>query len=156
MELLKLTAKIDVVHVPYKGAPQALTDVIGGQIPISGRRRRRCCRRSSPGACVRSRVTSLKRIPQLPSVPTMDESALPGFEVTSWYGLCAPAGTPAPILEKVHADLMTVLRCPRSSSDCRTWWSKSRPTSPQEFAQFIRAETARWARVIKAAGIPQE
>ena len=101
-------------------------------------------------------VTSLKRIPQLPAVPTMDEAALPGFEVNSWYGLCAPAGTPAPILDKVHADLTAVLRMPEIQQRFKDLVIEVAPTSPQEFAQFIRAETARWARVIKAAGIPQE
>jgi tripartite-type tricarboxylate transporter receptor subunit TctC len=156
MELLKLMAKIDVVFVPYKGSPQALTDVIGGQIPSA--------MQTAPGvlsaiqsARVRAlAVTSLKRIPQLPSVPTMDETALPGFDVNSWYGLCAPTGTPTTILDKVHADLTAVLRMPELQQRLRDVVVEIAPTSPQEFAEFIRAETARWARVIKAAGIPQE
>jgi tripartite-type tricarboxylate transporter receptor subunit TctC len=86
----------------------------------------------------------------------MDESGVPGFEVNSWYGLCAPAATPAPILDKVHADLTAVLRMPEIQQRLKALVIEVAPTSPQEFAQFIRAETARWARVIKAAGIPQE
>jgi tripartite-type tricarboxylate transporter receptor subunit TctC len=156
MELFKLTAKIDVVFVPYKGAPQALIDVVGGQIP--------CSVQSAPGVLsaveagrVRAlAVTSLKRIPQLPAVPTVAETALPGFEVNSWYGLCAPAGTPAPILDKVHADLTAVLRMPEIQQRMKELVIEVAPTTPQEFAQFIRAETARWARVIKAAKISQE
>jgi tripartite-type tricarboxylate transporter receptor subunit TctC len=156
MELIKLTAKIDVVHIAYKGAPQALTDVIGGQIPAS--------MQTAPGALAAIQsarvralaVTSLKRIPQLPSVPTMDETALPGLEVNSWYGLCAPTGTPAAILDKVHADLTAALRTPELQQRLRDVVVEVAPTSPQEFAEFMRAETARWARVIKAAGIPQE
>ncbi len=105
MELIKLTAQVDIVHIAYKGAPQALTDVIGGQIPVT--------MQTAPGALAAIQagrvralaVTSLKRLPQLPEVPTLHESALPGFEVTTWYGLCAPAGTPVAILDKVHADL---------------------------------------------------
>lgn len=156
MELIKLTAKIDVVFVPYKGAPQSLSDTIGGQIP--------CTVQSAPGVLsaiqtgrVRAlAVTSLKRIPQLPSVPTMDETALPGFEVNSWYGLCAPAGTPAPLLDKIHADLTAVLRMPEIQQRLKDLVVAVAPTSREEFAQFIRAETARWARVIKDAGIRQE
>jgi len=156
MELFKLTAKIDVVFIPYKGAPQSLSDTIGGQIP--------CTVQSAPGVLsaiqtgrVRAlAVTSLKRIPQLPSVPTMDETALPGFEVNSWYGLCAPAGTPTPILDKVHTDLTAVLRMPEIQQRLKDMVIEVAPTSPQEFAQFIRAETARWARVIKDAGIPPQ
>lgn len=156
MELFKLTAKIDVVFIPYKGAPQSLADTIGGQIP--------CTVQSAPGVLsaiqggrVRAlAVTSLKRIPQLASVPTMDETALPGFEVNSWYGLCAPAGTPAPVLEKVHADLVAVLRMPEIQQRLKDLVIEVAPSSPSEFAQFMRAETARWARVIKAANIAQE
>jgi tripartite-type tricarboxylate transporter receptor subunit TctC len=156
MELIKLTAKIDVVHVAYKGGPQALSDMIGGQIPSSVQTAPSALP-SIQGERVRAlAVTSLKRISQLPSVPTLDEAALPGFEVNSWYGLCAPAGTPAPILEKVHADLTAVLRMPETQQRLRDMVVEAAPTSRDEFEQFIRAETTRWARVIKAAGIPQQ
>lgn len=156
MEFFKLTAKIDVVQVAYKGAPQALSDVIGGQIPSSVQ--------SAPGVLTAIQggrvralaVTSLTRISQLPAVPTMHETALPGFEVNSWYGLCAPAGTPAPILDKVHTDLTAVLRMPEIQQRFNDLVIEVAPTSREEFAQFIRAETARWARVIKDAGIPQQ
>ncbi|HEV8463819.1 MAG TPA: tripartite tricarboxylate transporter substrate binding protein [Pseudolabrys sp.] len=156
MEFLKLTAKIDVVHVAYKGAPQALSDVIGGQIPASVQ--------SAPGVLAAIQggrvralaVTSLKRIPQLPSVPTVQETALPGFEVSSWYGLCAPAGTPTPILDKIHTDLTAVLRIPEIQHRFNDLVVEVNPTSREEFAQFMRAETARWAQVIKDAGIAQQ
>jgi len=156
MELIKLTTKIDVVFIPYKGAPQSLSDTIGGQIP--------CTLQSAPGAIAAIQsgrvrplaVTSSKRIPQLPDVPTMSETVLPNFEVNSWYGLCAPTGTPAPILDKVHADLTTVLRMPEIQQRLNELVVQVAPTSPQEFAQFIRAETERWAKVIKDAKIPQE
>jgi tripartite-type tricarboxylate transporter receptor subunit TctC len=156
MELFKSMAKVDVVHVAYKGSPQALTDTIGGQIPVS--------MQTAPavlpaiqGARVRAlAVTSLKRISQLPSVPTLDEAALPGFEVNTWYGLCAPAGTPVPILEKVHADLTAVLRMPETQQRLRDIVVEAAPISRDAFEQLIRADIARWARVIKAAGIQQQ
>jgi tripartite-type tricarboxylate transporter receptor subunit TctC len=156
MELLKLTAKIDVVHIAYKGAPQALSDVIGGQIPVSAQTAPAVLPAIQSGRVRALAVTSLKRIPQSPSVPTMDETELPGFEVNSWYGLCAPAGTPAPILDKVHADLTTVLRMPEIQQRFMGLVIEVAPTSREDFAQFIRTETVRWARVIKAAGIPQQ
>jgi tripartite-type tricarboxylate transporter receptor subunit TctC len=156
MELFKLTAKIDVVFVPYKGAPQALIDVVGGQIPSSVQSAPGVLSAIEAGRVRALAVTSLKRIPQLPSVPTVAETALPGFEVNSWYGLCAPAGTPAPVLDKVHADLTAVLRTPEIQQRMKDLVIEVAPTTPQEFAQFIRAETARWARVIKAAKISQE
>lgn len=156
MEYFKLAAKIDVVQIAYKGAPQALTDVIGGQIPVSVQ--------SAPGvltaiqsARVRAlAVMSLTRLPQLPAVPTVHESALPGFDSSSWYGLCAPTGTPSPILDKVHADLTAVLRMPEIQQRFKDLIVEVAPTSRDAFAHFIRAETARWARVIKDAGIAQQ
>ena len=156
MEYLKLTAKINVVQVPYKGAPQALSDLIGGQIPVSVQ--------SAPGVLAAIQgdrvralaVMSLTRISQLPSVPTVNETALPGFEVSSWYGLCAPTGTPAPVLDKVHADLTAVLNLPEVRQRFKDLVIEVSPTTREEFAQFMRAETARWARVIKEAGIPQQ
>lgn len=156
MEYFKLTAKVNVVFVPYKGAPQALTDVIGGQIPVSVQ--------SAPGvlSAIETKrvrplaVTSAKRIAQLPAVPTMDEAALPGFEVSSWYGLCAPTGTPAPVLDKVHADLTGILRTAEVQQRFRDLVIEVAPMTPQQFGKFMRAETARWARVIKAAEIPRE
>jgi tripartite-type tricarboxylate transporter receptor subunit TctC len=156
MELLKLTAKFDVVHIAYKGAPQALSDVIGGQIPATMQTAPAVLPTIQAGRVRALAVTSLKRLSQLPSVPTLDETAFPGLEVNTWYGLCAPAGTPAPILDKVHADLTALLRMPEIQQRFKDMVIEVAPISRDEFAQFIRAETARWARVIKAAGIPQQ
>jgi tripartite-type tricarboxylate transporter receptor subunit TctC len=154
MELLKLTAKIEVVHVAYKGGPQALTDTIAGQIPSSMQTAPAAISSIETGRVRPLAVTSLKRIPQLPSVPTMDESGVTGFEVNSWYGLCAPAGTATAVLDKVHDDLVAVLRTPEIQQRLRDMVVESAPTTREQFAQFIRAETQRWARVVKEAGIP--
>ena len=156
MEYFKLTAKIDVVQVPYKGAPQALSDLIGGQIPVSVQSAPAVLPAIHSGRVRALAVTSLTRIPQLPAVPTVHETALPGFEVSSWYGLCAPAGTPGPMLDKIHADLAAVLQLAELQQRFRDMVIEVAPTSREEFAQFIRAETLRWARVIREAGIPQQ
>jgi tripartite-type tricarboxylate transporter receptor subunit TctC len=156
MELLKLTAKVDMVHVAYKGAPQALTDVIGGQIPASVQTAPGVLATIQSGRVRALAVTSLTRLPQLSAVPTVHETALPGFEVSSWYGLCAPTGTPTPILDKVHADLTAVLRMPDIQQRFKDLLIEVAPNSREQFAQFIRAETARWAQVIKDAGIAQQ
>ena len=156
MELLKLTAKINVVHVAYKGAPQALTDTVGGQIPASVQTAPAVIPTIQSGRVRPLAVTSAKRITQMPDVPTLNETALPGFEAQSWYGLCAPTGTPAPILDKVHADLTAVLRMPDLQQRFSDLVVEPSPTSAEEFARFIRTEIARWAGVIKAAGIPQQ
>jgi tripartite-type tricarboxylate transporter receptor subunit TctC len=156
MEFFKQAAKIDLVQVAYKGAPQALTDVIGGQIPVSIQSAPAVLPAVQGGRVRALAVTSLTRIPQLPSVPTVHETALPGFEVSSWYGLCAPADTPAPVLDKIHTDLTAVLHVPELQQRFTDLVIEIAPTSRNEFAQFIRAETSRWARVIKEAGILQQ
>jgi tripartite-type tricarboxylate transporter receptor subunit TctC len=156
MELLKLTAGIDVVHVAYKGAPQALIDVIGGQIPVSMQTAPAVLPAIQSGRVRALAVTSRERIAQLPAVPSMHEAGLKGFEVNSWYGLCATAGTPAAILDKVHADLLAVLRAPEIQQQFADMVIHVAPTSREQFAQFIGAEIERWAQVIQKAGIPRQ
>ncbi len=154
MELLKLTAKINVVHVAYKGAPQALTDTVGGQIPASVQTAPAVIPTIQSGRVRALAVTSARRITQMPDVPTLNETALPGFEAQSWYGVCTPTGTPAPILDKIHTDFTAVLRAPELQQRFGDLVVEPAPTSRDEFAQFIRSESARWAKVIKEAGVP--
>jgi tripartite-type tricarboxylate transporter receptor subunit TctC len=156
MELLKLQLKFNIVHVPYKVGTQAVTDTIAGQVPINISNAP-----LSLGALQGNRlralaVTSAQRISLLPDVPTMQESGVPNFEVNSWYGLMAPAGTPAAILDKINADMHTALRSPEVEKRMLDAAMPPSPTTRQEFDQFVRAEVARWARVIKEAGIPQQ
>jgi tripartite-type tricarboxylate transporter receptor subunit TctC len=156
MELIKLAARIDVVHVAYKGGPQALSDVMSGQIPATVQPAPLILPVIHSGRVRALAVTTLKRVAQLPAVPTLHETVLPGFEAYPWYGVCAPAGTPVPILDKVHADLSAVLRMPEILHRFNDLVVTVAPASREEFARFISAETARWARVIKEAGIAQQ
>jgi tripartite-type tricarboxylate transporter receptor subunit TctC len=156
MELLKLQLKFDVVYIPYKLGAQAVSDTIGGQVPINVSNAP-----LSTGAVQGKRlralaVTSAQRISVLPDVPTMQESGVANFEVNSWYGLMAPAGTPAAILDKINADMHTALRAPEVEKRMQELAMPPSPTTRQEFDQFVRGEVARWARVIKEAGIPQQ
>lgn len=153
MESLKLNLGVKIEHIAYKGAQAALTEVISGHIPLSVQ--------SAPGVLptiqsgrVRAlAVTTLKRLPQLPGVPTMDETVFPGLDSSSWYGLCAPAATPVAILDKVHTDLTSVLRAPEMQTRFREMVLEYTPTTREEYGQFIRLEAARWAKVIKDAGV---
>jgi tripartite-type tricarboxylate transporter receptor subunit TctC len=156
MEFLKLTARIQVVHVAYKGAAQSMSDVTGGQIPASVQSAPAVLPSIQAGRLRALGVTSLRRIPQLPAVPTMHETALPGFEVNSWWGVCAPAGTPPAVLERIHPDLVAVLRQPDLQQKLRDMVIEVTPSTPAELGAFIRTEAARWARVVKEAGIPQQ
>ena len=153
MELFKTMAKIDVVHVAYKGAPQAVSDLIGGQIPVAISNIPALLPPIQTGRARALAVTSLKRASQLPSVPTMDESGLKGYEVTSWYGVCAPAGTPGPVLSQLHADLSKVLLAPDVQQRMTEMVIDAAPTSREDFATFIQMETRRWAQVVKNAGL---
>ena len=156
IELLKLQLKFDIVYIPYKLGAQAVTDTIGGQVPINISNAP-----LSTAAVLGNRlralaVTSSQRVAVLPDVPTMQESGVPNFEVSSWYGLMAPAGTPAAILDKINADMHTALRAPEVEKRMQEVAMPPAPTTRQEFDQFVRSEVARWARVIKEAGIPQQ
>ena len=156
IELLKLQLKFDVLYIPYKLGAQALTDTIGGQVPINISNAP-----LSTGAIQGKRlralaVTSAQRIALFPDVPTMRESGVPDFEVNSWYGLMATAATPAAILDKINADMHTALRAPEVEKRMQEVGMPPSPTTRQEFDQFVRTEIARWARVIKEAGIPQQ
>jgi tripartite-type tricarboxylate transporter receptor subunit TctC len=156
IELLKLIEKIDVVHIPYKTGPQGISDTIGGQVPMGIYNAPSVVAHIQGGRLRGLAVTSAKRIAQLPAVPTMIESGQSDFVVTSWYGVCAPAATPVPVLDKLNTDFGTVLRNPEMQQRLDELVVLPAPTSRDEFDQIIRTETARWAKVIKDARIPQQ
>jgi tripartite-type tricarboxylate transporter receptor subunit TctC len=156
MELFKLIEKLNILHVPYKAGPQAVTDNIGGQVPMGVYQAPSVVAHIQGGRLRGLSVSSVKRIAQLSSVPTMIESGWPDFIVTSWYGVCAPAATPVPVLDKLNADLGTVLRNAELQQRLDELVVHSAPTSREEFDQYIRAEITRWAQVIKDASIPQQ
>ncbi len=156
IELLKLLAKIDIVNIPYRIGAQAITDTIGGQVPFNISNFPAMVAPVQTGRVRPLAVTSANRATQLPEVPTIQESGFPGYDVQSWQGVCAPAGTPAAVLDKLHADFNTVLRMPDVRLRLDELVMIAAPTSREEFDQFIRTEIARWAQVIKDAKIPQQ
>jgi len=156
MELLKMMTKTDIVHVSYKGAPQAMSDVMAGQIESGMTNIPLILSPIQTGRMRGLAVTSSKRVTQLPNVPTMIESGLPGYEVYSWYGVCTNAATPPAILEKLHADVTGVLRSPEVQKTFGDLMIDVAPTTREGFAEFMRKETARWAEVAKVAGIAKQ
>ena len=156
MELLKLQLKFDVLYIPYKLGAQAVTDTIGGQVPINISNAPLSMGAVQSGRLRALAVTSAQRVSVLPDVPTMKESGVPDFEVNSWYGLMAPTGTPAAVLDKINADMHTALRAPEVEKRMLEVAMPPSPTTREEFDQFVHGEVARWARVIKEAGIPQQ
>ena len=156
MEWLKLLMKFNIVHIPYKNAVQGTQDVMAGQLPVNITNFPALVEPVKAGRLRPLVVTSAKRQPLLPDVPTAQESGVPGYEVNSWYGVCAPSGVPVPLLDKIHADVVSVLRMTDVEQRLTELVIPPSPTTREEFDQFIRAEIARWAQVIKDAGIPKQ
>ena len=156
IELLKQMAKFDVVNIPYRLGAQAITDTIGGQVPINISNFPLTVSPVQSGRLRAIAITTATRTSQLPSVPTIQEAGFPGYDVSSWMGVCAPAGAPAALLDKLNADINSVLRMPDVQQRLQDLVVEGPPTSREEFDKFIRAEIARWAQVIKDAGIPQQ
>ena len=156
MEWFKQRLKLNIVHIPFVNAAQGTGQVIAGEIPINISNMPFVIAPIKSGRLRVLAVGSAKRQALLPDVPTMQESGLPDFEVNSWYGVCAPAATPAALLDKLNADLHAVLRIPEVEQRLSDLGMPPAPTTREEFDQFMRTEIARWAQVIKDAGIPKQ
>ena len=156
MELFKLTTGISIVHVPYKGGAPALADVMGGQITGMFGNLPEQLAAIRGGKTRALAVSTLQRSPLLPDVPTVAESGYPGFEVTVWYGVCTQSAVPKPILAKLNATLVRTVNLPEMKARLAESTIEASPTTQEEFAAFIGAETEKWAKVVKDAGIPKQ
>ncbi len=156
VELLKLEAKIDIVHVPYKGAALAMADVISGHMELMTGNLPGPLPQIKAGKLRGLAVTSAQRSPQAPDISTVAEQGVPGFDVSSWYGICTQAGVPKPVFDKLRADLLKAL----ASTDVRKRLSDQgvdpKTSTPEEFVAHVRAETARWTKVVREANIPAQ
>jgi len=153
LELVQIKAGIKVVHVVYKGAGPALIAVIGGDAQLLFGGPGVFMPHLKAGRVRALAIGSLQRIAILPDVPTLNESGLPGMETGSWYGLVAPAATPAPIIKLIHAAAIKVLNMPESGARLAADGAILSGNTPEQFGQEIRAESAMWGRLIKQAGI---
>ncbi|HET8746105.1 MAG TPA: tripartite tricarboxylate transporter substrate binding protein [Ramlibacter sp.] len=151
-ELFNALAKVDMVHVPYKGSAPAVSDLIGGQIDIMFDNMPSAIQHVRAGKLVPLAVTTAKRSPELPNVPTIAEAGVPGYEATSWFGMLAPAATPAPIVAKLNDALVKVLAQPDVKKKLAEQGAEPYSEKPEQFAAFIRAETAKWSKVVKESG----
>ena len=156
MELFKNLAGINLVHIAYKGASPAIADLMGGQIPVAIANLPALIPHIRSGKAHALAVTSEKRVPQVPAIPTMVESGYKDYVVSAWYGMCAPAGTPQPVLEKLHADTTRVMNSPDVQQRLNDLVIDVATQSRDEFTAFMRAEAVRWAKVVKDAGIPTQ
>ena len=155
LELFRLTTGVNVVPVPYKGGAPALVDLLGGHIPAMFDNMSTQLSVIKSGRTRALAVTSPKRTSHLPDVPTMIEAGVQ-LDVTVWYGLCAPAAVPKTVVAKLNADLHKALNAPDVQRRLMEQGVDPAPSTPEEFAAFIRAETDKWAKVVKEAGVPQQ
>lgn len=151
-ELFNTLAKVDMVHVPYKGSAPAVTDLLGGQIDIMFDNMPSAIQHVRNGKLKPLAVTTAKRSPELPNVPTIAEAGVPGYEATSWFGLFAPAATPAPVVARLNAALVKVLSDANVKKKIAEQGAEPYSEKPEQFAEFIRKETAKWSQVVKASG----
>jgi tripartite-type tricarboxylate transporter receptor subunit TctC len=151
--LFNIEAGVDVVHIPYKGAAPALVDLIAGQVQLSFQTL------PSVSPNVRAKrlkplvITSRKRAASFPDIPTSAESGLPGFEVSAWYSFLVPTGTPRAVIERLNAETLKALKQKDVIERLQVEGADVAGTTPEEFAEFMRAETAKWGRVVKLSGM---
>ncbi|MDQ6684731.1 MAG: tripartite tricarboxylate transporter substrate binding protein [Pseudomonadota bacterium] len=152
-ELFANDARIKLLHVPYKGSAPALNDVLAGHVPLMFDLQATAMSQLQAGRLKALAVTSARRSELLPKVPTMAESGLPGFEVSAWFGLFAPAGTPPTIVDKLNAEIAAILRAPEMKKRLQELGVDTDEATPAAYAGFVRREAAKWAETVKGAGI---
>jgi len=152
-ELLKLELGIDLLHVPYKGNAPAIADVVGGNVLLSFSNILTALPQVKSGRLRPIVVTSLKRSAIAPDIPTVAESGLPGFEAGTWYGISTPAGTPRAIVDQLNAAIVKSVQLPDTREKLLAQGAEPMTGSAEQMGQFVRGEIARWAKVVKAAGI---
>ena len=151
-ELFKLMANVDILHVPYKGGPPAIADLISGQVNMMFINMPTGIGHVRSGKAKILAVSSIKRISQLPDVPTVDQSGVKGFETSAWSGLYAPAGTPVDIINRLHVEVVKILKQPSVREQLVAQGADPVGDTPEEFSRFTLAEISKWAKIIKVSG----
>jgi tripartite-type tricarboxylate transporter receptor subunit TctC len=149
-------AKTKMVHIPYKGAALALTEVMAGQIQLSFASMPSVMGHVRSGKLRAIAVTSAKRSALVPELPTIAESGLPGFETGAWQGIFAPGATPRGIVQLLNREIAAIVQTPEVRKAYAAEGGEPIANSPEEFARWLRAEIAKWAKVVKAANIKVE
>jgi tripartite-type tricarboxylate transporter receptor subunit TctC len=155
-ELFKVMAGVNMVHVPYKGAAPAMNDLVAGHVPVMFDGLTGVVPQVAAGKLRALGVTTLRRVPALPNVPTIDEAGVKGFEVSSWFGLYGPANIPAATLQKISTDILAVLGTPEMKERFAKHGADPGTLGQPEFARFVESEIDKWGRVIEQAKIPKE
>ena len=155
-ELLQLQAKIKMVHIPYKGAGPAFADLIGGQFQLMFPTLQSVVPYVKSGRVRLLAVTTEKRSPAFPEIPTMEEAGVPGVVSVAWFGIHAPVATPRAIVERLHAEAVKVVQTPSIRDRFVAEGAEPVGSTPQAFGKFVANEVSKWTRVVKAAGIKAE
>jgi tripartite-type tricarboxylate transporter receptor subunit TctC len=155
LAMLKQLGKLDVVEVPYKGIPQAVTDTMGGSLHFTFVDLANALAQAKGGKLRGLAVTSAKKSSLAPDLPAIAEE-LPGYEIIAWFGLVAPAKTPEPVVQRLNDVLMKALARPDVKEKFGSIGADVQPMNPAEFGKFIQAEVANWAKLVKLAGIQPE
>ena len=151
-ELFKTLADLDMTHIPYKGAAPAMQDLVGGRIDLMFDNLASSLSQVRAGRVKALAVTTAKRSALAPELPTIAESGLPGFDITTWFGVFAPAGTPHAVLEVLHSEFTRALAAPDVREKMLALGAEPVGSRPEEFAEYIRTETAKYARLVKSSG----
>jgi tripartite-type tricarboxylate transporter receptor subunit TctC len=149
-------AGLDMLHVPYKGSAPAMTDLLGGQVALMFDQIVTSLPHVRSGKLRALAVTTLTRSTVVPQLPTIAESALPGFSITTWHGLTAPAATPPEIIGRLNSETVKALESAEIREKFLSQGAEPTPSTPQQFQAFMKSETDKWAKVVKAAGIKAE
>ena len=156
VELFKILAKVEVVHIPYKGGGPAMADLVGGQIAGSFASMPSSIPFVRTGKLRALAVTAPKRSPAAPEVPTVSEAGIPGFSVLDWQGMFTTAKTPAPVVNKLNAEIKRILALQDVSEKLATAGVEIQTSTPEEWGSFVKSEIEKWAKVVKTAGIKLE
>ena len=151
-EMLKTMARIDIIHVPFKGNAAALTDLVAGRVQMMFSNLLTSVPHVRAGRLRALAITSVKRSPQAPDLPTVAESGVPGYDLTPWYGIFAPAGTPRSVVARLNREVGAILSAPDMKERFRTQGVDLTTSSPEELAALIRAEIPKWRKVVKESG----
>ena len=153
MVVLEKQAGIQLNHIPYKGSPAAMNDVIAGQVPIMFDALASTLPQVKSGRLKPIAISSVKRLAQLPNVPTVDEQGLKGFDISSWVGFLAPAGTPTATVEALNAAIRRAAASPEIQESIRATGGELAITSPAEFGRFLQGEVKKWGQAVTDAGV---
>jgi tripartite-type tricarboxylate transporter receptor subunit TctC len=156
LELFNLQAGVNITHIPYKGGGPAIIDLLGGNIQLIFATAASAVGHIKSGKIRALAVTTLKRSPLVPDLPTVAETGLPGFEANNWYGILVPARTPRAIIMRLNKDVSTALLTPDIKEILFKQGLDSAPESPEAFGAYIKSELVKWAKVVKAAGLKAE